>query len=60
VEIFTREGYQLTSNREIEPGFEKVAIFVDLRDMLPGHVAKSDGRTWKSKLGRYQDMNIHH
>lgn len=56
VEIFTREGYQLTSNREIEPGFEKVAIFVDLKDMLPGHVAKSDGRTWKSKLGRYQDI----
>jgi hypothetical protein len=24
--------------------------------MLPGHIAKSDGRTWKSKLGRYQDI----
>jgi hypothetical protein len=56
VEIFTRDGYQLTNNREIEPGFEKVAIYVDLGDMSPGHVAKSDGRTWKSKLGRYQDI----
>ncbi len=56
VEIFKRQHYELTSNRETEQGFEKIAIYVDLRDMLPGHVAKSDGRTWKSKLGRYQDI----
>jgi len=55
-EIFTREGYELTDNREIEPGFEKVAIYIDLGDLLPGHVAMSDGRVWKSKLGRLQDI----
>jgi hypothetical protein len=54
--IFTAQGYELTDNREIEPGFEKAAIYVDLKDLLPGHVAISDGRVWKSKLGRLQDI----
>lgn len=56
VELFTEDGYELTNDREIEKGFEKIAIYVDLGDMRPGHVAKSDGRVWKSKLGRYQDI----
>lgn len=56
VSIFTSQGFELTSNREIEAEFEKVAIYVDLRDMLPAHVAKSYGSEWKSKLGRYQDI----
>ncbi len=54
--MFLREGYELTTNRHVEPGFEKVAIYVDLADMSPGHMAKSDGRSWKSKLGRVQDI----
>ncbi len=45
------DGYELTSNREVEADFEKIAIYVDLADMLPGHVARADGRCWKSKLG---------
>jgi hypothetical protein len=56
VEIFTKQGYELTSSHETEPGFEKIAIYLDLVDMLPCHVAKSDGRVWKSKLGRIQDI----
>jgi len=55
-EIFERDGYEETDNRDIEPDCEKVAIYVDLQDMLPSHVAKSDGRTWKSKLGKGQDV----
>jgi len=55
-ELFTRQGYELTEDRNIEAGFEKIAIYVDLEDMAPGHVAKSDGIAWKSKLGRYQDI----
>lgn len=55
VTIFSRQGYELTSNREIEPGFEKVAIYVDQKD-FDLHVAKSNGVVWKSKLGRYQDI----
>jgi hypothetical protein len=56
VELFTMQGYEITTVREVEHGFEKVAIYVDLTDMLPGHVAKSNGIVWKSKLGRYQDI----
>lgn len=56
VELFKQQRYVLTNSRGIEGGLEKVAIYVDLADMLPGHVAKSDGTTWKSKLGRYQDI----
>jgi hypothetical protein len=55
-QIFTAEGYELTASREIEPGYEKVAIYVDLEDLLSGHVAISDGQVWKSKLGRLQDI----
>jgi len=55
-EIFTRQGYEMTDSRGIEPGFEKIAIYIDLEDMEPGHVAVSDGRVWKSKLGRLQDI----
>jgi hypothetical protein len=56
IELFVSEGYEPTDNREVEADFEKVAIFVDLNDMMPSHVAKSDGRVWKSKLGRGQDI----
>lgn len=55
-ELFLSEGYEPTNSREVEGEFEKIAIFVDLRDMLPSHVAKSDGKTWKSKLGKGQDI----
>lgn len=56
VQVFTQQGYEHTDERGVEPGYEKVAIFVDLTDMLPGHVSISDGKTWKSKLGRFQDI----
>ena len=55
-EIFTNDGYELTNNRDVEAGFQKVAIYIDLTDMLPSHVAIADGETWKSKLGKGQDI----
>jgi len=55
-QVFLEQGYERTENREIEPGFEKVAIYVALDDMLASHVARSDGNTWLSKLGRGQDI----
>ena len=55
-EIFEREGYEETHSRDIEPDYEKIAIYVSLEDFLPSHVAKSDGRRWKSKLGKGQDL----
>ena len=56
VDIFVKRGFQLTSFREIEEGFEKVAIYIDFADMSPSHVAFSDGSVWKSKLGRSVDI----
>lgn len=56
VKMFTDQGYVLTNNRDVEPGFEKIAIYVDLTDVNQMHVAKSAGQSWKSKLGRYQDI----
>jgi len=54
--LFLQEGYSLTENSDFEEGYEKVAIYVSLTDMLPSHVAKSDGRAWKSKIGKKQDI----
>jgi hypothetical protein len=61
--IFTRQGYEVIDSQDahlydVELGFEKVAIYVDLTDMVPSHVAISDGQTWKSKLG--EDYDIEH
>jgi hypothetical protein len=57
VAIFEAQGFVLINNNyEHEVGFEKVAIYVDLDDLSPTHVAKSDGYVWKSKLGILQDI----
>jgi len=56
VELFEKQGYELTNNHDIESGVEKVALYVSFKDMLPSHVARSDGRIWKSKLGKGQDI----
>jgi len=55
-EIFIRQGYAVTdvTDRDSEPGFEKVAIYADRMGNF--HVAISDGTSWKSKLGSYQDI----
>ena len=55
--MFTEQGYELTGNVDVEPGFDKMAIYVNLEDLTPSHVAISDGKTWKSKLGRIQDVS---
>jgi hypothetical protein len=56
VAIFIAQGYEKTNNYAIEEGFEKIAIYVDQNDLSPCHVAKSDGRVWKSKLGKSHDI----
>ena len=58
VRAFKERGYELTDNRNVEPGYEKVAIYVDVDEMEFSHIAHSDGIIWKSKLGKGQD--IHH
>jgi hypothetical protein len=55
-QIFTSEGFVVTMNHEIEPGWEKVAIYASLDTFEFSHVARSDGHVWKSKLGKGQDI----
>ena len=55
IEVFTGAGYERSDNHDAEPGYEKVAIYVDL-DLIPTHVAASDEDGWKSKLGKGQDI----
>jgi hypothetical protein len=53
---FATLGYQPCPSDSLEPGFEKVALFVGA-DGLPSHAARQlpDGR-WTSKLGRLEDI----
>lgn len=55
--IFAFHGYvEETANRDFEPGFEKIAFFVDSNNE-PQHFAKqiANGK-WSSKLGQHIDI----
>ena len=54
--VFEGLGYQECPTRELEVGFEKVAIFVD-DDGQPTHVARQlENGNWTSKLGTWEDI----
>ena len=53
--LFAREGYVECEGPELEPGYEKIAIFVD--DFVPSHAARQlENGAWTSKLGDYEDI----
>ncbi len=54
---FTTKGYERCEGPEVEPGFDKVAIYADPNDE-PLHTAKqlTSGR-WTSKLGSLIDID---
>jgi hypothetical protein len=54
-EVFEQDGFTRTTSRSHDPEFEKVAIYADSNGAF-SHVTKSDGRVWKSKLGKGQDI----
>lgn len=58
VAAFQTLGYELCDNGELEPDFEKVAIYVNSSDR-PTHMARqlASGK-WTSKLG--SDIDIEH
>ena len=66
--IFIAQGYEIVDSTDrhfydIELGFEKVAIYVCLKNLTPVHVSISDGHAWKSKLGddydiEYQSLDL--
>ena len=55
-EIFIRQGYAVTdiTDRDAESGYKKMAIYEERGGYY--HVAMSEGKWWKSKLGSYQDI----
>jgi len=54
-EAFGTLGYTLCQDENLEPGFEKIAMFAD--DQAPQHAARQlpNGR-WTSKLGELEDI----
>lgn len=56
VQAFSGLGYVLCQIADLEPGFEKVAIYVDLKGR-PTHAARQlpNGK-WTSKLGKLEDI----
>jgi hypothetical protein len=52
-------GYEPCEVREAEPGFEKVAVYVDSDD-LPTHLARQlASGEWTSKCGQLEDLSHH-
>lgn len=53
---FETEGYEVCISSQIEPGFEKVAIYADA-DRNPLHAARSLPKgVWSSKIGDEEDI----
>ncbi|MGA9055223.1 MAG: hypothetical protein WB763_01800 [Terriglobia bacterium] len=55
--VFELHGYRICRHSELEPGFEKVALYVTPGTNIPEHVArqKASGK-WVSKLGTGADI----
>jgi hypothetical protein len=54
-EAFATLGYVVCDNDQLEPGFDKIAIFA--RDGAPKHAARqAESGCWISKLGRSEDI----
>jgi hypothetical protein len=55
-DAFATLGYVVCDHPDVEPGFEKIALFADARG-CPTHAARqlSSGR-WTSKLGQLEDI----
>ena len=61
VQAYGVMGYQIcpTQNRGLEPGFQKIALYVD-EDGTPTHAARQLATgEWTSKLGRAEDIAHH-
>src|SRR5438270_371120 len=54
---FTTLGYVVCSGEELEPGFQKIALFANDQG-IPRHAARQlvSGR-WTSKLGKMEDID---
>ena len=58
--VFESLGYQDCSTDDLEPDFERIAIFVDAEG-VPTHVARQlENGKWTSKLGSWEDIEHEH
>jgi hypothetical protein len=56
IQVFVLFGYEPCESQDSEPGFERVAIYVD-QDGVPTHAArKLSSGLWTSKLGTLEDI----
>lgn len=50
IEYFAMFGYEICDNDNFENGFDKIAIYTDIRNMVT-HASKQFKNKWRSKLG---------
>lgn len=56
IRAFRTRGYEPADNFQIEPGYEKVVIYVDANG-TPTHMARQlESGVWTSKLGPQEDI----
>lgn len=56
IKAFQSEGYEKCDNGKFENGFEKIALYVNDKD-VPKHAARSlPNGAWTSKMGDYEDI----
>lgn len=58
VQAYSALGYEVckSGSRDLEPGFKKIALYVD-EDGIPTHAARQlPSGEWTSKLGRSEDI----
>jgi len=55
-EAFAFLGYEVCPGEDFEPGFEKIALFANEKQ-IPQHAARQlPNRRWTSKLGLWEDI----
>jgi hypothetical protein len=53
---FTTLGYVVCAGEELEPGFQKVALFATAEGIAKHAARQLDSGRWTSKLGKMEDI----
>lgn len=56
LQVYEIQGFEICENEELEPGYEKIALYA-LANNVPTHAARQlQNRKWTSKLGPQEDI----
>ena len=56
IQAYEALGFRVCDGPELEPGFQKIAIYVD-QDGDPSHAARQlENGTWTSKIGDHEEI----